>query len=134
MPDKTIISNYFLNWFSYKVSEKSLLGQNICLTKKIEKQTNSHSDASFCHEIAFGTIRNQAICQKDQIWCKITFLHENKTFIETVAVLWFINQLGFWDSAAMITYFVTCVRYYKVWQTIFRKCVLKAWQLLQCET
>ena len=67
---------------------------------------NCNSDVSFCHKIAFGTIWNQAIYQKDQIWCKITFLHENTTFIETFA-LGFIKKLEFRDSTAMITYFVT---------------------------
>ena len=38
--------------------------------------------------------------------CKTTFLHENITFIETFAMR-FINKLEFWDSTAMITYFVT---------------------------
>ena len=34
--------------------EKVSYDENICLTQKIEKQTNCHSDASFCYKIAFG--------------------------------------------------------------------------------
>ena len=47
--------------------KKSLRVKAFLLRKKIEKQTNCHCDASFCHKITFRTIWNQAICQKDQI-------------------------------------------------------------------
>ena len=52
-------------------------------------------------------------CQKDQIWCKITFLHENVIFIKTFA-MGIINKLESRDSPAMITYFVT--DHFLVWK------------------
>ena len=95
-------------WFvlAIKYEEKSLLGWKYLSKVKDWKQTNCHSDASFCHKIAFGTTWNQAISQKDQIWCTITFLHENATFIETFA-MGFIKKLEFQDSTAMKAYFAT---------------------------
>ena len=60
---------------SYGYKQKAIFELYICLKWKIEKQTNCHSDASFCHKIAFGTIWNQAICQKDQICVHINFCY-----------------------------------------------------------
>ena len=56
--DKTILQNYFLNCFSYKVWEKSLLGWKHVLRKRLKKNpTNCRSDASFCHKTAYETTR-----------------------------------------------------------------------------
>ena len=83
-----------------KYGEKSPLGwKHLSYVKDWKINKLSFSDELFCHKIAFGTILNQAICHKDQIWCKITFLHENATFMETFA-MGFINKLEFWDSTA----------------------------------
>ena len=93
--DKTILRITFWIVLAIKYEKKSLLGWKHLLYVKDWKTNNCHFDASFRHKIAFRTICsiwNQAIYQKDQIWCKITFLHENATFIE------------FWDCT-VITYF-----------------------------
>ena len=93
--DKTILTITFWIVLAIKYEKKSLLGWKHLLYVKGRKTNNCHFDASFRHKIAFRTICsiwNQAIYQKDQIWCKITFLHENATFIE------------FWDCT-VITYF-----------------------------
>ena len=104
--DQNILWNYFLNCFSYKVWEKkSLKVKKFVLRKRLK---NKQIVILMHHFVlkAFGTIWKQAICQKDQIWCKITFLHENTTFIATFA-MGFIKKLEIWDSTAMTTYFIT---------------------------
>ena len=51
-------------------------------------------------------LRNHATQQNDQLWYKVTFLHENTIFIETFTIK-FGNKLQSWDFITMITYFVT---------------------------
>ena len=80
---------------SYGYKQKAIFEQYICLKWKIEKQTNCHSDASFCHKIAFGTIWNQAICQKDQICVHINFC------------CWIHQEIRILRFHRMIIYFVT---------------------------
>ena len=92
--DKTILQNYFLNCFSYKVWEKSLLGWKHVLRKRLKK---TQQIVVPMHHFAIKLpMKPPGYCQKDQTWSKITFLHENTTFIKTFA-MGFINKLEFWD-------------------------------------
>lgn len=104
--DKTIHCSYLLKLFSPKAWEKSFLRvKTFALLKRLKKYK-----LSFQYIILSKALHwNKTICQKDPIWCKIPFLHENTIFIK-IFFIRFVNISQFWDLT-MITYFVTDSRY-----------------------
>ena len=100
----TLFDKNFLNCFSYKVWEKKSLRVKtfVLLCKRLKNK----QIVIPMHHFVIRLPLKPCYLPKDQIWCKITFLNENTTFLEIFAME-FINKLGFWDSAAMIPDFIT---------------------------
>ena len=99
----TLFDKNFLNCFSYKVWEKkSLRVKTFVLCKRLKNK----QIVIPMHHFIIRLPLKPCYLPKDQIWCKITFLNENTTFLEIFAME-FINKLEFWDSAAMIPDFIT---------------------------